>query len=80
MTIDPAILRIKHENPRLFAKLAKLARQQRALQPVRTEAGDHRRARLALSAAIHGKRVSGKRARKDQKAITRAMRAITEPV
>lgn len=76
--IDPAVLRIKRENPKLFRKLAKLARKQRALQPTRTENGVARRARLALSATIHGQRVSGKRARKDEKAIKRAMRTLQQ--
>ena len=76
--IDPDVLRIKQENPGLFAKLVKLAKRQRGLVPIRTPEGDDKRARLAMSAAIHGKPVSGKRSRKDAKAIRRAMRTLME--
>lgn len=70
--------RIRAEAPALFAKLMKAAKRQRGLVPVRTETGDDKRARLALSAAIHGKRTSGKRARKDVKRIRRAMTTLME--
>ena len=70
--------RIKREAPKLYAKLVKAAKQERGLVPVHTESGDDKRARLALSAAIHGKPVSGKRSRKDAKAIRRAMNTLME--
>ena len=72
------VVRIKQESASLYAKLVKLAKQQRGLVPVHTESGDDKRARLAMSAAIHGKRVSGKRSRKDAKKIRRAMSTLME--
>ena len=70
--------RIRTEAPALFAKLVKAAKQARGLVPIHTESGDDKRARLALSAAIHGKPVSGKRSRKDAKKIRRVMSTLME--
>lgn len=74
--VDVAVLEaMKQERPKLWRKLIKAARRAQGRVPVQTERGDERRAMAVLSASIHGRRTSGKRQRKDAKAIRRAMRA-----
>jgi hypothetical protein len=70
------LLRMKAQYPALWRKLIKAARKAEGRTPVRSEAGDEKRALYAVSQAIRG-RTTGKRARKDAKAIKRAMRDHT---
>lgn len=71
------LMRLKAEHPSLWRKLVKAARKAEGRQPIRTEAGDQKRAMYATSAAIRG-RTTGKRARKDARAIKRAMATLTQ--
>lgn len=71
------LLRLKAERPALWRKLIQAARKAEGRQPVRTEDGDQKRALYATSAAMRG-RTTGKRARKDAKAIKRAMRELSQ--
>lgn len=76
-TLDIAtLMRMKAQHPALWRKLVKAARKAEGRQPVRTDAGDAKRALYAVSQAIRGA-TTGKRARKDAKAIKRAMRDQT---
>lgn len=71
------LMRMKAERPALWRKLIRAARKAEGRTPVRTEAGDQKRAMYATSEAIRG-RTTGKRARKDAKAIKRAMRELSQ--
>ena len=78
-TLDTAtLLRMKAQHPSLWRKLVKAARKAEGRQPITTESGDEKRALYAVSAAIRGT-TTGKRARKDAKAIKRAMRETLQP-
>lgn len=71
------LLRLKADRPALWRKLIRAARKAEGRTPIRTDAGDAKRALYATSAAIRGT-TTGKRARKDAKAIKRAMRALSQ--
>jgi len=69
------LMRMKAEHPALWRKLIQAARKAEGRVPVRTEAGEAKRAMYAVSEAMRG-RTTGKRARKDARAIKRAMTAL----
>ena len=71
------LMRMKAEHPALWRKLVKAARRAEGRTPIRTESGDAKRAMYATSQAMRG-RTTGKRARKDARAIKRAMRELSQ--
>jgi len=76
VNLDTAtLLELKAKHPALWRKLIQAARKAEGRVPVRTEAGEAKRAMYAVSEAMRG-RTTGKRARKDARAIKRAMTAL----
>lgn len=69
-----ALAKIRARNPSLYRKLLKIARQSRGLVPVRTDAGETKRALRYVAAAVDGHQVSGKRARK----VAKRMKRLTQ--
>ena len=72
------LMRMKAEHPALWRKLIQAARKAEGRQPIRTAAGEAKWAMYAVSQSLRG-RTTGKRARKDARAIKRAMRELTQP-